>query len=186
MGSNNRDSRTSILLRIRPLLRLVKNFRGSPEAIAGGFSLGLFLALTPTLGVQLVIAVFLATVFKLSRPAALLAVMITNPVTVPPIFTFNYWVGKWFFDGPSVGEVYVHLITLAKEMAQLNVWQVLELMRAFAVIGQDMLLPLLVGSFLVAALSAALSYFLLVRLLWFLKQHKERKLQLRKSGIGSL
>jgi uncharacterized protein (DUF2062 family) len=172
----------SALLRLRPLIRLLQKFRGSPHAVAGGFSLGLFLALTPTVGVQLLVAVFLATFFKLSRPAALLAVMITNPLTVPPIFTFNYWVGRLFFEGPSVREVYGHLLGIAAEMAKMNIWQVGDQIKAFAGIGQDMLIPLFFGSFLVALLAGAISYVFLVRFFWFLKLHKERKRNISKAA----
>lgn len=174
-----------LLLRLRPLLRLLQNFRGSPEAIAGGFSIGLFLALTPTIGVQLLIAVFLATFFKLSRPATLFAVMVTNPLTIAPIFTFNYWVGRLFFEGPSVGEVSRQLLRIAKEMAKLNVWEVGAQMRAFAGIGQDILIPLIVGSLLVAAASAALSYVILLRVLWFFKLHRERKRAVKKRNSSN-
>lgn len=169
-----------ILLRIRPLLRLLRGFRGSPQAIAGGFSLGLFLALTPTIGVQIILAVFLATFLKVSRPAALISVMITNPVTVPPIFTFNYWVGSFFFDGPSVGEVYRHFIKIAAEMAKLNIWEVGAQLKAFAATGQDMLIPLVFGSMVVATFFGILSYTLLARFLWLLKLHRERKKTLKE------
>lgn len=169
-----------LLLRIRPVLRIIRGFRGSPEAIAGGFSLGLFLALTPTVGIQIVIAIFLATLFKLSRPATLASVMLTNPVTVPPIFTFNYWVGSLFFHGPSVKEVYQHFIKIAAEMAKLNVWEVGAQIKAFAAMGQDMLLPLIAGSLFVAILSGGISYIFLVRFLWFFKLHRERKRLVRE------
>lgn len=173
-----RQSLKWILFRIRPLLRVVRGFRGSPEAIAGGFSLGLFLALTPTVGIQILIAVFLATILKLSRPAALIAVMVTNPVTVPPIFTFNYWVGSFFFDGPSVTQVYRHFIQIGAEMAKLNFWEVGALVKAFAATGKDMLLPLVWGSTLVATAAGLASYVILARLLWFLRLRKERKIRL--------
>lgn len=166
---------TWILLRLRPLLRGLRKLRGTPEAIAGGFSVGLFLALTPTIGVQLIIAVFLATFFKLSRPATLVSVMVTNPVTIPPIFTFNYWVGKVFFDGPSVREVYGHLMGITAEIAKINFWQVGEQVMAFAEIGQGMLIPLFFGSFVVASFAAVLSYALMFRVLSFLLTRKERK-----------
>ncbi|MDJ0624143.1 MAG: DUF2062 domain-containing protein [Desulfocapsaceae bacterium] len=168
-----------LFLRLRPLLRILKGFRGTPEAIAGGFSLGLFLALTPTVGVQIIIAIFLATFFKLSRPAALLSVMVTNPLTVPPIFTFNYWVGKFFFDGPQVREVYGQLLGIAKEMAKLDIWEVGAQIRAFAEIGRDMFIPLTVGSLIVATVAATFSYVLLVRFFWFLKLRQERKRRLK-------
>ena len=175
-----------ILLRGRPLLRILKGFRGSPEAIAGGFSLGLFLALTPTIGLQVILAVFMATIFKVSRPAALISVMITNPVTVPPIFTFNYWIGSIFFDGPSVGEVYRHFIKIAAEMAKLNFWEVGAQLKAFAATGQDMLLPLLCGSMVVATIAGLLSYVLLARFLWVLKLRRQRKRLLRERRQAAL
>ncbi len=161
-------------------MRLIKGFRGSPEAIAGGFSLGLFLALTPTVGVQIVVAVFLATIFKLSRPAALIAVMVTNPLTIPPLFTFNYWVGSRVFDGPSVREVYGYFLKITGQMARLDFWEVGAQLKIFLQAGREMLLPLIVGSLAVASVSALLSYILLARFLWFLKLRKERKIQLLK------
>jgi len=169
-----------LFLRLRPLFRLIKGFRGSPEAVAGGFALGLFLALTPTVGVQIIVAIFLATLFKLSRPAALISVMITNPVTVPPIFTFNYWVGSLFFDGPSVREVYGYFIKITGQMARLDFWEVGAQLKIFFLASGEMLLPLVFGSLVVAVIASLLSYILLVRFLWFLKLRKERKIQLLK------
>lgn len=168
-----------LFLRLRPLFRLLKGLRGTPEAIAGGFSLGLFLALTPTIGVQIIVAVFLATFFKLSRPAAVLSVMITNPFTIPPIFTFNYWVGRVFFDGPEVRQVYGHLLHITKELAMANFWEVGTQIRAFVEIGRDMLIPLVVGSLIVAAVAGVVSYVLLVRFFWFLTLHRQRKRKLK-------
>lgn len=176
---------TWILLRLRPLLRGVKKLRGTPRAIAGGFSVGLFLALTPTIGVQLIIAVFLATFLKLSRPATLVSVMVTNPVTIPPVFTFNYWVGKVFFDGPSVREVYGHLMGITSEIARMNFWQVGEQVITFAEIGRDMLIPLFFGSFIVASAAALLSYALISRGLNFLLRHKKRKSVGREHGSAA-
>jgi hypothetical protein len=167
------------LLRVRPVLRFFKGFRGSPDAIAGGFSLGLFIALTPTIGLQLVIAVFLATLFKVSRPAALLSVMVTNPLTIPPIFTFNYWVGSIFFEGPSIREVYRHLIHIAAEMAKLNMWEVGAQIKSFAEASHDMLIPLIAGSMLMAIVAGVFSYVVLVRFLWFFLLRGDRKKLLR-------
>lgn len=175
-----RQSLKWLLLRLRPLFRFIRGFRGSPNAIAGGFSLGLFLALTPTVGIQIVIAVFLATVLKLSRPASLVGVMVTNPLTVPPIFTFNYWVGSLFLDGPTVAEVYKHFIVIAAQMARLNVWEVTEQIQAFAATGRDMLIPLTLGSFIVASFAGAISYIILLRFLWFITLHRDRKKRIKE------
>jgi uncharacterized protein len=67
--------------------------RGSPRDIALGFALGLFVAMTPTLGFQMAIAVFFAAIFKWNKIAAVVGVWITNPVTAPIIYSINYMIG---------------------------------------------------------------------------------------------
>ena len=105
--------------------------------------------------------------------------MVTNPLTIPPIFTFNYWVGRVFFDGPQVREVYGHLLNITKELAMANFWEVGTQVRAFAEIGRDMIIPLVVGSLIVASVAGVISYVLLVRFFWFLKVHRERERRLK-------
>ena len=73
--------------------RLLK-LRAEPHEIALGSSIGVFVAMTPTIGFQMVIAGVLATVFRVSRPAAVLPVWLSNPVTLGPIFAVTYWVGS--------------------------------------------------------------------------------------------
>ncbi|WP_432798399.1 DUF2062 domain-containing protein [Poriferisphaera sp. WC338] len=73
--------------------RLVK-LRATPHDVAMGSSIGVFVAFTPTIGLQMVIAGVLATLMRTSRPAAIIPVWISNPVTMGPIFAITYWVGK--------------------------------------------------------------------------------------------
>lgn len=72
--------------------RFVK-IRGSPREIALGFALGLFIGMTPTIGFQMPIAIFLAALFKWNKISAALAVWITNPLTAPFVYSFSYFVG---------------------------------------------------------------------------------------------
>jgi uncharacterized protein (DUF2062 family) len=67
--------------------------RGSPRKIALGFALGLFIGMTPTMGFQMPIAVFVAALFKWNKISAAVAVWITNPLTAPFIYGFSYFVG---------------------------------------------------------------------------------------------
>ena len=68
--------RRNFFLRLRPILRWVIKLRSSPKAIAGGLGLGTFIAFTPTMGVQLILAVVVATFLNLNRPAAMIPVWI--------------------------------------------------------------------------------------------------------------
>lgn len=72
--------------------RFVK-IRGQPREIALGFSLGIFIGMTPTMGIQMPIAVFFAAMLKWSKISAVFGVWITNPFTTPFIYGLTYIVG---------------------------------------------------------------------------------------------
>jgi uncharacterized protein (DUF2062 family) len=72
--------------------RFVK-IRGRPRDIALGFALGIFVGMTPTMGIQMPIAVFFAAIFKWSKISAVFGVWITNPFTSPFIYGLTYIVG---------------------------------------------------------------------------------------------
>ena len=141
-----RKHRKNLLLRLRPLLRWVIKLRSSPKAIAGGLGLGTFIAFTPTVGVQLILALIFATFLNLNRPAAMIPVWITNPITVAPIYTFNYWLGCQVVEGPPLSEVSGLFIDIGSTMAHLKFWEIKEQFLAVLHMGKDILVPLLVGS----------------------------------------
>jgi uncharacterized protein (DUF2062 family) len=67
--------------------------RGQPREIALGFALGIFIGMTPTMGIQMPIAVFFAAMLKWSKISAAFGVLITNPFTSPFIYGLTYIVG---------------------------------------------------------------------------------------------
>jgi uncharacterized protein len=77
---------------LKTYIRFIK-LRGEPREIALGFALGLFIATSPTMGVQMVLAIFVAALFKCSKLAAAIAVWITNPLTAPFIYGLTYVIG---------------------------------------------------------------------------------------------
>ena len=171
---------TWILLRMRPVFRWFIRLRGSPQAIAGGFSLGLFIAFTPTIGLQIVLAFFLATALNVNRPAAVLAVWITNPLTIPVIFSFNYWLGSLIWDGPSVPVVSRRLYDMASQLTTLDFWAITDQLSAVAELGMDIIVPLILGSMIAGTLSAILSYIILFRLFTFLFARRAKR---KKDGM---
>jgi len=72
--------------------RFVK-IRGRPREIALGFALGAFIGMTPTMGIQMPIAVFFAAIFKWSKISAASGVWITNPFTAPFVYGTTYFLG---------------------------------------------------------------------------------------------
>ena len=67
--------------------------RGGPREVSLGLSLGIFLGMSPLVGLQTVLAVFLSSLFKWSKIAAALGTWISNPLTMPFIYGGTYALG---------------------------------------------------------------------------------------------
>jgi uncharacterized protein len=64
------------------------------RSLAGGLSVGLFIAFTPTIPLQMMLACMAALYFRVNLPAALLACWVTNPLTAVPIYMMAWRVGR--------------------------------------------------------------------------------------------
>jgi hypothetical protein len=73
---------------------------GSEKQIAWGTALGFFVAMTPTMGFQMLIAVPIAAFFKISKVASAAGVWLTNPFTAPFLYWVNYKVGAKILGFP--------------------------------------------------------------------------------------
>jgi uncharacterized protein (DUF2062 family) len=67
--------------------------RGNPREIALGFALGLFVGMSPFMGLHTAIAVPLAALLKWNKFSAALAVWISNPLSAPVIYGITYYTG---------------------------------------------------------------------------------------------
>lgn len=80
-------------------VRLLKS-PGAPREIAGGLALGLFVAMLPVMGAQMLVSLALAEVLRrifkirLSRVAAAAGVWLTNPVTAAPLYGLCWLIGR--------------------------------------------------------------------------------------------
>ena len=122
---------------------------------------------------------------NLNRPAAIVGACITNPVTIPVIFTFNYWIGSLIWPGPSVATVYRHLIDLAARIAKLDIWEITDQLTIVLQLGPDIIAPLLIGSLIAGTLSAGLTYLVLLRLLeaFFARRARRKKSKSKMSTL---
>lgn len=125
------------------ILKFIR-LRGSPDEIAKGVALGIFIGMTPTFGFQMAIAVFFAFLLKENKLAAALGVWITNPVTAPIIYGLEYEAGRLLLGLPRM------------RLPELT----LESLRG---LGGEVLLPLCVGSLIFGVAGAALAYALTLR-----------------------
>jgi len=134
--------------------------QATPESLARGVALGLFISTTPTFGVQTFIALFLAAILRCSKLSAVVAAQLTNAITAPFIFLGTYYLGAVILsrpfdqsklDGLMDGFEWGHVWTSG--------WS------AFAPLWegfQDIFVSLWVGGLIVGVVLAAMGYFLVL------------------------
>lgn len=88
---------------IRQVKEILKS-KSSPDSIAMGFSLGTLIAILPTPGFGVFIALFIALFFKkLNKLAILVSFTFWNPIIVAPLYWLSYELGGLFFTpNPSI------------------------------------------------------------------------------------
>ncbi|MBI4042343.1 MAG: DUF2062 domain-containing protein [Deltaproteobacteria bacterium] len=118
--------------------------RSTPDEVARGMAVGIFVGMTPTFPFQTILALLLAMWLRESKIAAALGVWITNPFTSVPIFAFNYKVGRLFVSAPAVAFKAEHLTS----------------MENLVKLGLDYFLVLMLGSIIVGVFSAIIAYFI--------------------------
>jgi len=139
----------------------------SAHSIALGAAVGVFIAFTPTMGVQIVLTALVATWFKASRISAIIMVYITNPLTMGPIYTFTYWIGVRVLGSPMHGTQDLYHALKAEGWIATIV--------GFFKAGADLALPLWVGGSLVGLVLAVPTYAILLRLVLGHRMLRESK-----------
>ena len=70
------------------------------HSVSKAFAVGLFCAWIPT-PTQMVFAAIGAIYFRANIPISVALVWVTNPVTMPPLFYFAYWLGRHLLNMPA-------------------------------------------------------------------------------------
>ncbi len=142
----------------KELLNAILSLEDSPHHIALGFAIGTFIGMTPTVGVQMIIVMCIAVLtkrfFYFNRVAGIIAVYISNPLTVVPIYYFLYWVGTWFVPGNVSRDEFAKVLEYESFAGW---WETV--VALFVDIGT----PLLIGTAIVATISGVVAYPLMLR-----------------------
>tara|TARA_R110002095_G_scaffold14425_2_gene18242 strand:- start:5351 stop:5914 length:564 start_codon:yes stop_codon:yes gene_type:complete len=141
------------------LLRSILMLDDSAHSIALGTAIGMFIALTPTVGIQMLMVICFAFVtrplFRFNQIASLITVYISNPLTLVPIYWFDYKVGTYYVGGSMTQQDFARIL----EFEGFNGW--------WETIKQLMLdvgSPLIIGSLIVASFFALVTYPIMLRL----------------------
>ena len=84
----------NLIQRIRKFISWLWNQEGSPSQRALGLGIGIFSGCFPFFGLQTLMGVFLAKLFKGNTVLAAVGTWISNPLTYLPLYYFNYRVGS--------------------------------------------------------------------------------------------
>jgi len=96
--------------KISSFVEKVKRLNGNPHYVAFGMAIGVFVAITPTIPFHTILALALAILLKASKPAALLGVWVSNPITVVFLYLACYKVGHFFFEGSLQAQESIELL----------------------------------------------------------------------------
>ncbi|MEW6118099.1 MAG: DUF2062 domain-containing protein [Nitrospirota bacterium] len=130
-------------LGLRDKLQQVVLAKDSPKKIAISFAAGIFIGMSPVLGLHTVLGIVAAWIFGLNKFVTIVGVYITNPWTIIPIYTFSTWVGA-------------RLLGITDIIPAVD-WNNMSFTSLLGEI-KPLLLPFIFGSTLIGAVSAAIGY----------------------------
>ena len=128
-----------------------------PEAVAGGWALGVFVGFAIPFGLQLVVSVPLALMMRVSKVGATLGTFVTNPMTILFIYPVQMWAVDALLFGGS--------LSLANLFSMDWTWI------AVRKLGVDAVLSLFIGGIALALIASPLTYFLVRRVV---VEHRRR------------
>ncbi len=85
----------------RLLLHRVLHADDTPHAIALGVGLATLVAFLPIVGIQTIVALALAALFRANKAVCIPIVWITNPATLLPIYYGCFSIGRWVMPAGS-------------------------------------------------------------------------------------
>ena len=101
----------NLIKRIRKFVFWLWNQEGSPFQRALGFGVGIFSGCFPFFGLQTLMGVFIAKIFKGNSILAAVGTWISNPFTYVPLYYFNYRVGSLLLNTDKVIVDVSHITT---------------------------------------------------------------------------
>lgn len=163
----------------------------SAHRIALGAAVGMFVAMTPTIGFQMLLVLLLLWFIPGNRLAGLPMVWITNPATMVPIYYFNFRLGVLLLGEPKGGylkEDWSRVVRTVPALSEMltapaawvgemwrwlgNVWSAME-----GILGQ-----LWLGSAIVGLVAGAAAY----AVMYFLVRVYRRRIRERLHRLAAL
>ena len=149
----------------RKVVEPIRRAQGTPESIARGGAMGLWVALTPTVGVQSLLVTALAVPMRANLPVSLVMCWITNPITLVPFYFAYYWLGTMLLGEPT--DSYLAIGELISQ--QFKAMSEVGFVASMRPLGSRILWPMCVGSLVLASVVALPAYHVLR---WFFRRRQ--------------
>ena len=148
----------------------VLRLNDTPEKVAGGLSLGVVLGILPTFGLGIIMAVFLAGLFRVNRASSIIGTLVMNPWTTPFFWALSFLTGSFVLgDDPRTT-----LAVMKSLKDHSNLWK--------TIVGRELILPYAVGNVIITVGAAATAY---VAALYLVRGYKKARLRrLRRKAAG--
>lgn len=148
--------------RLRLFLIRLRDLQGEPRYVAMGMAIGVFVAVTPTIPFHTIIALGMAFILKGSKPAAVIGVWFSNPLTIPPLYYGSFKLGSLLLREPLPDDI--------------NFESIPELLD----LGLDVTLAMLIGGVLLGIIPAVIAYFVTFKVVVKLRERARRKEQVAR------
>jgi uncharacterized protein (DUF2062 family) len=142
----------------RDKFKSIFQVKDSPHRIAMAFAVGVFMGISPLLGLHYVGAFFIAWLFKLNKLVAMVGVSVNNPWTIVPISTFCVWVGAKLVGVEILKAVDWGNISIMSIIGNFSdIQSFMNMVKS----SWPLIASFFVGSFLVCTVSAVAGYFII-------------------------
>ncbi len=133
------------ILALRDKILGITRINETPKKTAASFAIGVFIGMSPLLGLHTVLGIAVAWLFRLNKIVTITGVYVTNPWTIIPIYTFSTWLGAKLLGIediiPDINWNDITLVYFINEM-------------------KHVLLPFVFGTTLLGLLSAVIGYII--------------------------
>ena len=168
--------------KIRRLVRLYYHKavreKGTPEYIARGWAIGMFVGFAVPFGLQLLISIPLSFLMKGSKLGATVGTLATNHFTIFVIYPFQCWLGSRLIGCPlELKEIQMQLEEVFRNQDYETLFS----------LGRTLIASFFIGGFLLAFISTPVCYYLVKYLVIEYRRSKElrrRKKQEENSDGG--
>ena len=140
--------------------------KGTPEYVARGWAIGMFIGFAVPFGLQLVFSVPLSFLLKGSKLGAVVGTLTTNHFTIFIIYPFQCWLGSHLIGHP------LSFSTISSRLELVIQNQDYETLFS---LGKELIAAFFIGGFLLAFISTPICYYAVKKMVIQYRVNKEKR-----------